>query len=92
MADRTLPHTWLNDIRRAGSGVVGDIGAHLLSYHYHLIGQEIDEVFCMLDTVVPAHPAPVAAGGFQLDAAGDRGRMIENTTDDVATHLHRHPL
>jgi predicted dehydrogenase len=89
MADRNLPHTWRNDIRRAGSGAIGDIGAHLLSYHYHLIGQEIDEVFCMLDTVVPAHPAPVAAGGFQLDAAGDRGRMIENTTDDVATVLFR---
>ena len=69
--------------------MIGDIGAHLLSYHFHLVEQEIDEVFCMLDTSIPAHAAPVAAGGFQLDAKGDRGRMIPNTTDDVATVLYR---
>jgi predicted dehydrogenase len=89
MANRNLPHTWRNDVTRAGSGVIGDIGAHLLSYHFHLVAQEIEEVFCMLDTVIPAHPAPMEAGGFQLDAKADRGRMIENTTDDVATVLFK---
>jgi predicted dehydrogenase len=89
MADRNLPHTWRNDRQRAGSGVIGDIGAHLFSYHLHLVEREIDAVLCMLDTVIPAHAAPVAAGGFQLAAKGDRARMIENSTDDVATVLFR---
>lgn len=89
MADRNLPHTWRNDIKRAGSGVIGDIGAHLLSYYFHLIGEEIDEVQCMLDTVIPSHPAPVGAGAFQLDAAADHGRMIKNTTDDIASVMFR---
>jgi predicted dehydrogenase len=89
MANRDLPHTWRNDIKRAGSGVIGDIGAHQLAYYYDLVGQEIEEVFCMLDTVIPAHAAPAAEGGFQLDAKADRSRMIPNTTDDIATVMFK---
>ncbi len=89
MADRNLQHTWRNDIARAGSGVIGDIGAHCLSYFYHLVGREIEEVLCALQIVVPDHAAPLAAGGFRLGAQGDATRRIPNTTDDIATVLFR---
>jgi predicted dehydrogenase len=89
MADRSLQHTWRNDIARAGSGVIGDIGAHCLSYFYHLVGREIEEVLCSLQFVVPDHAAPLAAGGFRLGAQGDATRRIANTTDDIATVMFR---
>jgi len=89
MSDRTLQHTWRNDLARAGSGVIGDIGAHCLSYFYHLVGREIEEVLCALRIVVPDHAAPLAAGGFKLGAQGDATRRIANTTDDVATVMFR---
>lgn len=89
MSDRTLQHTWRNDLARAGSGVIGDIGAHCLSYFYHLVGREIEEVLCSLQIVVPDHSAPLAAGGFVLGAQGDATRRIANTTDDVATVMFR---
>lgn len=90
MADRGLQHTWRNDITRAGSGVIGDIGAHCLSYYYHLVNQPIEEVFCTLETVIPDHAAPLAQGGaFRLGAAGDTSRRIKNTTDDLAHVLFR---
>lgn len=89
MADRTLQHTWRNDIERAGSGVIGDIGAHCLSYYYHLVNREIEEVLCDLRIVVPDHAAPLAAGGFRMGAQGDATKRIPNTTDDIATVMFR---
>lgn len=89
MADRNLQHTWRNDIVRAGSGVIGDIGSHCLSYFYHLVDREIEEVFCNLQFVVPDHPAPLEAGGFRAGAQGDATRRIANSTDDIATVLFR---
>ncbi len=90
MADRGLQHTWRNDLKRAGSGVIGDIGAHCLSYFYHLLDRDIEEVLCSLETVIPDHAAPLAeGGGFRLGAAGDTSRRIANTTDDLANVMFR---
>ena len=89
MADRDLQHTWRNDIARAGSGVIGDIGAHCLSYFFHLTGREVEEVFCTLQFVVPDHAAALAEGGFRLGAQGDPTRRVANTTDDIATVMFR---
>jgi predicted dehydrogenase len=89
MSDRALQHTWRNDIARAGSGVIGDIGAHCLSYFYHLLDREIEEVLCDLRFVIPDHPAPLSAGAFRAGAQGDPTRRIPNTTDDMATVMFR---
>lgn len=89
MCDPNLQHTWRNDIARAGSGMVGDVGAHCLAYFYYLLDLEIEEVFCTLATVIPDHPAPLVAGGFKLGAEGDPSRRVPNTTDDIATVLFR---
>ena len=89
MADRDLPHTWRNDRARAGSGVIGDLGAHCLSYLIYVLGRDIAEVFCALDYVIKDHPAPTALGGFKLDARGDAGHRIASTTDDTATVLFK---
>ena len=89
MADPELPHSWRNDAARAGSGMIGDIGAHCLSYFFFLTDLEVEEVFCTLETVIPDRPAPLADGAFRLGAEGDPGRRIPNTTDDIATVLFR---
>lgn len=89
MADRNLQHTWRNDLGRAGSGMIGDVGAHCLSYFYYLLDRRIEEVFCQLETVIPDHAAPLGDGGFRLDAAGDATKRIKNTTDDIATVIFR---
>ena len=89
MSDRSLQHTWRNDIARAGSGVIGDIGAHCLSYYYHLVNREIEEVLCDLRIVIPDHAAPLGGGGFRMGAQGDASRRIPNTTDDMATVMFR---
>ena len=85
MSDPNLPHTWRNDLGRAGSGVIGDVGAHCFSYFYYLLDRRVEEVFCQLETVIPDHPAPIGDGAFRLNAAGDTKRRVANTTDDIAT-------
>lgn len=89
MSDPSLPHTWRNDIKRAGSGMIGDVGAHCLSYFYYLLDREVEEVMCTMETVIHDRPAPLAASGFKLGAGGDPSRRIPNTTDDIATVLFR---
>jgi predicted dehydrogenase len=89
MTDRNLQHTWRNDINRAGAGAIGDIGAHCLSYFYHLLDRDIEEVLCDLRFVIPDHPAPLTAGGFRMGAQGDQTHRIPNTTDDLATVMFR---
>ena len=89
MADRNLQHTWRNDIARAGAGVIGDIGAHCLSYFYYLVDREIEEVLCDLRFIVADHAAPLSGGAFRIGAKGDQTRRIPNTTDDMATVLFR---
>jgi predicted dehydrogenase len=89
MSDPNLQHTWRNDLKRAGSGVIGDIGAHCMSYFYYLIDRKVEEVFCHLETVIPDRAAPLASGAFRLGAEGDKTRRIKNTTDDIATVIFR---
>ncbi|NJM91394.1 MAG: Gfo/Idh/MocA family oxidoreductase [Rhodospirillaceae bacterium] len=89
MADPNLQHSWRNDIGRAGSGMIGDVGAHCLSYFFYLLDREVEEVMCVTANVIPDRPAPLAASGFKLGAEGDRNRRIPNTTDDMATVLFR---
>src|SRR6185369_10493456 len=89
MADPNLPHSWRNEIERVGSGVIGDIGAHCLSYFFHVTRLPVQAVFCNLAITVPDRPAPLEAAAFRLGAEGDRSRRVANTTDDIATVIFR---
>ena len=84
-----LPFSWRNDKAQAGSGVIGDIGAHSFAYLQHLVGQPVEEVVCNLEIVIPERPAPAAHGGFSMDAGGGSGQMMQVDTDDLATAMFK---
>ena len=84
-----VPFSWRNDKAQAGSGVIGDIGAHCFAYLRHLVGQPVEEVVCNLEIVIPERPAPAAHGGFSMDAGGGSGQMIQVDTDDLATAMFK---
>ena len=88
-----VPFSWRNDKARAGSGVIGDIGAHCFAYFRHLVARPIEAVLCELRIVIPERPAAVeTAGGFSLDAgaaAAGGNAMMQVDTDDVATVMFR---
>ena len=83
-----IPHSWRNDKARAGSGVIGDVGAHCFAYFRHLVAQPIEQVMCDLRIVVGERPRAEGADRFSQDAAGG-DEMVRVDTDDIATVLFR---
>jgi predicted dehydrogenase len=58
MADPATPHTWRQEKRRAGSGVVGDIASHVLDLARFLVG-ELKGVAGLSRIVVPRRPVAI---------------------------------
>ncbi|MGD9538901.1 MAG: Gfo/Idh/MocA family protein [Alphaproteobacteria bacterium] len=83
-----IPFSWRNEKAKAGSGVIGDIGAHCFAYFSHLVRQPVEAVLCDLRIIIPERPEPQALGGFSQDASGG-GKKRKVETDDLATVLFR---
>ena len=71
------PRAWRLQSRIAGSGALGDIGAHIVDLAQFLIG-EIETVSAVSTTFVRRRRA--ADAGFA--SAGDRNRMVRVDVDD----------
>lgn len=83
LADDAVPLSWRLDKERAGSGALGDIGAHIVDLTYFLTGQRFAGVSGLLDTIVAERPVAEQAGaGLSNGVAGaERGPV---TVDDAA--------
>ncbi|WFP17084.1 Gfo/Idh/MocA family protein [Citricoccus muralis] len=62
LSDSTSPLTWRLDKNRAGSGALGDIGAHLIDMTCFLTGEQFAGVSGALQTFVPQRPVAEAPG------------------------------
>ena len=83
LMDPNFPLGWRLRRSRAGSGALGDLGAHITDMARYLVG-EIRSVCGTLETFVKERPAEAAAGGPGLakrKAGRRRGRV---TVDDAA--------
>ena len=78
LVDPTEPWSWRLDEELAGSGALGDLGAHTVDLARFLVG-EIAEVSGHLWTFVDERPAPGADGSDDADATR------EVTVDDAYT-------
>lgn len=85
MSDADAPFSWRQERARAGSGALGDVGAHLISLARHLAG-DITEVFGHCRTFIADRPEASGAFGYgerpDLDAPR---RTVEN--DDIALFM-----
>ncbi|WP_251453657.1 Gfo/Idh/MocA family oxidoreductase [Microbacterium sp. Marseille-Q6648] len=83
LSDPEAPFTWRLDRERAGSGTLGDIGAHSIDTAQWLTGEDIVRVSAALRTFVPTRPVrgeSVGLGGrAREDAPHERV-----TVDDAA--------
>ncbi len=90
LSDPDSPMTWRLDKEKAGSGSLGDIGAHSIDTAHWLTGETIESVSAMLHTFVTSRPIGGQATG--LGAAGDfTGAYGSVTVDDVACFTARFP-
>jgi predicted dehydrogenase len=88
IVDPQFPLVWRLRGEEAGSGALGDIGAHIIDLTQFITGQRITGVCGMTETFVKRRPLPAESSG--LSAAGAGGAATgEVTVDDAALFLAR---
>ncbi|MFD6445785.1 Gfo/Idh/MocA family protein [Promicromonospora sp. NPDC060204] len=87
LADPQAPMSWRLDKQKAGSGALGDIGAHVVDLAQFVTGESLTGVSGLLETFVHERPEAVSSSG--LSAVADAGRTGQVTVDDAAVFLGR---
>ena len=86
LVDPQSPLTWRLQKDRAGSGALGDIGAHIIDLTHFVTGERISGVSAMMETFVRERPLPGAVHGLSAEVGSGRGEV---TVDDAAIFLAR---
>lgn len=81
LRDEDGPMTWRLDKALAGSGSLGDIGAHAVDLVEHLTGSHLGAVSGTLTTFVEERPLLAEGVGLSGTASAERGTV---TVDDAA--------
>ena len=82
LADPTAPMTWRLRKDRAGSGSLGDVGAHIIDLTQFITGVPIAEVSGTLETLVRRRPERAPSDGAPAP-------LVEVTVDDTAVFMAR---
>jgi len=86
IADPQAPMSWRLEKDKAGSGALGDIGAHIVDLAQHITGQRLTGVSALLETFVEERPLPASEGSLSGVAGQGTGTV---TVDDAAVFLGR---
>jgi predicted dehydrogenase len=86
LVDADGPMTWRLDKELAGSGSLGDIGAHAIDAVQFVTGRRVESVSGTLQTLVSERPLLAESVGLSGTASTERGRV---TVDDVALFTAR---
>lgn len=84
--DPNFPLVWRLDADKAGSGALGDIGAHIIDLVQHVTGQRVNGVSGLTETFIKERPLPTDASGLAGQAGAATGTV---TVDDAALFLAR---
>lgn len=85
--DPQFPLVWRLRKEVAGSGALGDIGAHIVDLTQFVTGQSISAVSALTETFIRTRPLPTESAG--LAASADGTGTGEVTVDDAALFLAR---
>ena len=84
LVDPQAPMSWRLEKDKAGSGALGDIGAHIIDLTQFITGQDITSVSGALRTFVSERPLPAEFSGL-TGKAGEGTAQV--TVDDTAAFL-----
>lgn len=87
IVDPEFPLVWRLRKESAGSGALGDIGAHIVDLTQFMVGDSITEVTALTETFVKERPLPSASSGLSASGSAETGRV---TVDDAALFLARY--
>ena len=89
LVDAQSPMTWRLDKERAGSGALGDIGAHAIDLTQFVTGREVSKISGTIETIVAERPLQDdSAGSTGLGGSAGEGTGSV-TVDDVALFTGR---
>jgi predicted dehydrogenase len=86
LVDPEMPLAWRLQKEHAGSGALGDIGAHIIDMTRFVTGQDVRAVSGVIDTIVAQRPLQAAGSGLSGVVATGYGDV---TVDDVAIFTGR---
>ncbi|GAA2383823.1 Gfo/Idh/MocA family oxidoreductase [Streptomyces coeruleofuscus] len=89
LVDPEFPLTWRLRKEQAGSGSLGDLGAHIIDLAQYLVGERLAGVSALTETFVRQRPLPTGAtSGLSAVSAAGTGEV---TVDDAALFTARFP-
>jgi predicted dehydrogenase len=86
LVDPDMPLAWRLQKEHAGSGALGDIGAHAIDLAQFVTGQKLAKVSGTIDTIVKERPLQAQGSGLSGKAAEGHGTV---TVDDIAIFTGR---
>jgi predicted dehydrogenase len=86
IADPAAPMSWRLEKDKAGSGALGDIGAHIVDLTQYITGQTLTGVSGLMETFVKQRPLPTETGKLGGVGGTETGEV---TVDDAALFLGR---
>ncbi|MGW9116652.1 Gfo/Idh/MocA family protein [Streptomyces sp. NPDC055663] len=88
LVDPASPLTWRLERERAGSGALGDLGAHIVDLAQYLAGEPLVGVSAVSETFVRQRPR-LAGPSAGLSGTADTGVLGAVTVDDAALFTGR---
>jgi len=85
ITDPNFPLVWRLRKEQAGSGVHGDLNAHIIDLAHYLVG-DVGEVVGMMETFIKQRPLPTGMSGLSAKASRKMGKV---TVDDAVLALAR---
>ncbi|MBG6063732.1 Gfo/Idh/MocA family oxidoreductase [Micromonospora ureilytica] len=89
IVDPQFPLVWRLQKDRAGSGALGDIGAHIIDLTQFVTGQRISGVSAVTETFVKERPLPAESSGLAASVDGHTAPTGPVTVDDAAVFVAR---
>lgn len=86
LVDPEVPLAWRLQKEHAGSGALGDIGAHIIDMTQFVTGLDVTAISGTVDTIVKKRPILAERSGLGGTASGEYGDV---TVDDVAVFTGR---
>jgi predicted dehydrogenase len=84
IVDPEFPLVWRLQKDKAGSGALGDIGAHIIDLAQHITGERLTGVSALTETFIKERPLPEQSAGLSASGGTAKGEV---TVDDAAVFL-----
>ncbi len=86
IVDPDFPLVWRLQKDKAGSGALGDIGAHIIDTAQFILGEHLTGVSAITETFVKERPLADASAGLSAQGGAEMGQV---TVDDAAIFTGR---